>query len=272
MTTPLIDVIVLGILQGLTEFLPVSSSGHLALAQVLFGIKEQNLTLSVVLHAGTLLATLLYFRKRVGLILGQTLVGLRRPSRMFHTEGGRDALVVLLSSLPTAIIGLALHDTVERWTAMPLAVGAGFVITSLLLVSTRFADPGAQTTPTWKGALLIGLAQGLAVVPGISRSGSTIAAALWLGVRSERAFELSMLISLPAVFGAFLLELRKALGVGDGIFGLLIGAGVAFAVGLVALAMLRHVVTRGRLVWFVLWVGPLALATLALAWAWPQAV
>jgi undecaprenyl-diphosphatase len=123
--------------------------------------------------------------------------------------------------------------------------------------------------PTARGALLIGIAQGLAVLPGLSRSGSTIAVAIWLGVRPERAFELSMLMSLPAVVGALLLEGRHAFGTPFPGVPALLGAVVALGTGILALTVLRRVVIRGRFGWFAFWVGPLALATLALGLAWP---
>src|SRR5690606_27713059 len=125
--------------------------------------------------------------------------------RFGSSSGARDALVVVLASMPTAVIGLLLRDRVERWTSSPLVVGLGFAFTGALLISTRWVSPGEREQPSWIGAVAIGVAQGLAVLPGVSRSGSTITLALWLGVRPDRAFELSMLMSLPAVFGAVML-------------------------------------------------------------------
>lgn len=259
----------LGLLQGLTEFLPVSSSGHLAVAGLVFDLSEGGLTLSVMLHAGTFLATLLVLRRRIAPALVEGLRALPRPSRFSATEGGRDALVVLLASVPTAIIGLLARDAVERVTRSPAIVGVGFLVTVVALLSTRWLKQGEREVPSMFGALLLGLAQGIAVLPGISRSGSTIAVALWLGVRPDRAFELSMLMSLPAVLGAVLLESRH-LGAGAGaLTPALVGASVAFVVGVVALLALRRLVIRGHFALFALWVLPMALATLALARAWP---
>lgn len=270
MHTPFGQAALLGVIQGLTEFLPVSSDGHLALAQILFGMKDAGLTLSVMLHAGTFLATLLVLRKRVGPAIYDGLRAFARPSRFSETDGGRDALVVILASIPTAAIGFGLRDLVERWTSSPLVVGMGFALTGAILLSTRWVKPKDREVPTLIGALAIGVAQGIAVLPGVSRSGSTIALALWLGVRPDRAFELSMLMSLPAVLGAVLLELPKMAGSGN-VGVAIVGAVVAFGVGLVALVFLRRVVMRGHFAWFALWVLPLALATLALARAWPRA-
>jgi undecaprenyl-diphosphatase len=131
------------------------------------------------------------------------------------------------------------------------------------------STPGNREQPTLAGALAIGLAQGLAVLPGLSRSGSTIAVALLLGVRRERAFELSMLISLPAVTGALLLEARHVVGTPFPGVPALVGASVAFVTGLFALGLLRRIVVGGRFGWFAFWVGPLALATIGMGLAWP---
>ncbi|MCC6215943.1 MAG: undecaprenyl-diphosphate phosphatase [Polyangiaceae bacterium] len=266
--TTSIEAIALGVLQGLTEFLPVSSDGHLGLAQVLFGI-EGGLALTVTLHAGTFAATVLVLRRRVVDAIVEASRALASPARFRETAGGRDALAVLAASVPTAAIGLGLREAVERWTTEPLAIGLGLLATACVLTSTRWAREGEADTAGVGVALLVGLAQGLAVLPGLSRSGSTIALALFLGVRRERAFELSMLMSLPAVFGALVLEAPKALRDGFALGPALAGAVVAFVVGVFALLALRRVVVRGAFAAFALWVFPLSLATLALAWAWP---
>lgn len=267
---PVLHAAFLGALQGVTEFLPISSSGHLALAQMLFETDGPELTLSVVLHAGTLLATLVYFRARIAEVLVDLLGALKQGRLPAAGAPGRDAVVVAIASVPTGIMGLALHDTVAEWTRQPLATGFGFIGTALLLVSTLWVRGGNVLSPTPWVALAVGLAQGIAIFPGISRSGATIVVALWLGLRPYRAFELSMLFSLPAIAGALLLELTSAEGLGGRSLPLMVGALVACGVGLTALTLLRRVVSRGHLAWFSLWVLPLALATLALAKAWPD--
>lgn len=270
MNTPIEQSALLGALQGLTEFLPVSSSGHLALAQTLFGVKGAGLTLSVVLHAGTLLATVVYFRKRLLAIVSDWFHATRQGHFPRYNSPGRDAWLVVLATLPTAVFGLLMHDTVESWTQDPMATGAGFLVTAGILVSTHWARGGTLRAPGVRGAVLIGVMQGLAIFPGVSRSGMTIIAALWLGVRSERAFEFSMLLSIPAVLGAVVLELAGANNLDGKLMGLVLGASVAFCVGLGALALLRQVVSHGRLAWFALWVLPLGFATLALGQALPS--
>lgn len=252
------EVFVLGVVQGLTEFLPVSSDGHLAVTQMLLGIREGNLALSVMLHVGTLAATLFFFRQRLLLIVTQLLGHWRTPGVALAQPGGLDAKVIVLASIPTAIIGLALEPLIERLTVSPLAVAGGFVVTGLLLLSTLFARNRDLSVPTAWGALLVGLAQGAAVLPGLSRSGATIATLLALGLRPARAFELSMLIGVPAVTGAVLLEcLKQPPELGSG--GYVLGVAVTFSTGLAALWLLRGSVTSGRLYWFAFWVLPLAL-------------
>lgn len=270
MAQPFLDAALLGILQGFTEFLPVSSDGHLALAALLFRFENGGLTFNVMLHAGTLIATFIVLRRRVAIATLDGVGALRDPRRFRTTPGGRDALTVILASVPTAAIGLLLRNAVETWTYSPLVVGIGFLLTSACVLSTHWVRPGQREQPSYRGALLMGLLQGLAVLPGLSRSGGTIAAALWLGVRPARAFELSFLMSLPAVLGAILLESRHAFA-GPFPFGPAItGAAVALVTGIVALFAVRQMVMRGRFALFALWTVPLAIATLSMALVWPR--
>jgi undecaprenyl-diphosphatase len=269
MTSPHASAAALGALQGLTEFLPVSSDGHLALAEILFGLETAGLTFNVLLHAGTLAATAIVLRERLWRALREGLGALLKPSRFRETSGGRDALVIVIASLPTALIGLGLRDAVARWTSDPLVIGLGFLATTVVLVLSGLARRGEAEQPSLLGAVAIGIAQGFAVLPGLSRSGSTIATALWLGVRPDRAFELSMLMSLPAVAGALALEAPKALAHGSLDTTAWLGAAAALLVGVAALLLLQRLVKRGRFMWFALWVGPLAVATIAMGLAWP---
>lgn len=266
-----IEAVLLGLLQGVTEFLPVSSSGHLALAGFLFEVEGAGLTLNVLLHAGTFFATALVLRDRLLVAMKEGLHALLQPRRWTTTQGGKDALFIVVASVPTAAIGLGFRDTIEAWTLSPLAVGFGFLLTALLLLATLYARSGELFHPSVGMALLAGLAQGIAVVPGVSRSGSTIAVLLFLGVERGRAFELSMLMSLPVILGAVLLEAPRALSSPSGLSAALVGALVAFTSGVAALLLLRRIVTRGAFPWFAFWVAPLAFATLAMALAWPRA-
>lgn len=264
-----LSVLFLGLVQGITEFLPISSDGHLALFSLLFEVKDSGLALTVLLHSGTLLATLLVLRARAFPALVDGLRALVKPSLFQSTPAGQDALFVLVASIPTAIIGLGLKSLVESATESPIWIGVGFLVTGAALVSTRFAAPGVLEHPSWKAALLVGFMQGWAVLPGVSRSGLTIATLLFLRAERRRAFELSMLMSLPAVLGALILELPDGLREINALGLAFAGAVVAFVSGIFALIFLRRVVSSGWFPWFALWVFPLGLATLAMARAWP---
>jgi undecaprenyl-diphosphatase len=261
---------ILGAVQGLTEFLPISSDGHLAVTEALLGITHDNLALSVTLHLGTLLATLVYFRQAVVRLLSQVGPVARALVVERRSLAHYDLTIVLVASLPTAIIGLLLRHPVEAWTRSPTAVALGFFGTAAALSSTARVRRGKRDNPSLKQAFLLGLAQGFAVLPGLSRSGSTIAVSLHSGIKPERAFELSMLISLPAVAGAILLETPQALRDADSLGVLALGVVVAFGVGLLALRWLRHWVVQGKFSLFALWVIPMALITLATASSWPK--
>ena len=268
--SPLEQALILGLVQGLTEFLPISGDGHLALAQLLLDVDGGGLTLSVLLHAGTLLATVVYFRERIARLLADLARHLRRGRLPAPAAASWDAVLILLATLPTGVIGLLLRDKVASWTQQPLVTGFGFLVTACVLTSALWTKAGTRAAPSLPGALLLGVAQGLAVVPGISRSGVTIVVALWLGLRPERAFELSMLMGVPAVAAAIVLELCAGAPLPSHGLALAAGLLVSLGVGYLALGLLRRVMAAGGIAWFSLWVLPLALATLALAKAWPS--
>ncbi len=242
--------LLLGVLQGLTEFLPVSSSGHLALAERWFGLVP-DVSLTVFLHVGTLLAVLVYFRRELWLLVRDgflaavsTISG--RGLEAWERPGAKLALWVLVATLPTGILGLGLE---HLWTslAVPWAVGLSFLVTAGLLWSTRWAHRRGQALDVWKAALIGGV-QGLAVVPGISRSGATIAAGLWLGLDRRTAGRFSFLASVPAVAGAGLLEARRLTDLPEGhILPLVAGLGISFAVGYAALSLLLAQVEQGKI-------------------------
>ncbi len=248
-----LEALALGILQGATEFLPVSSSGHLALAESMLPAGAvPGLLFDVIVHLGTVLAILLIFRARVGR-LTRALVGLFPASRAHEVDETDRRWIVLLiaGSIPTALIGLALRDAAGHVHATPAWVGVCLLATALILVlservgrRTRGHD-GLRLTD----ALLVGVVQGLAVLPGISRSGSTVGVALWRDVNAETAVEFSVLISIPAVIGANLLEVaRVGLGaVRAELLPLVVGFGTAFLSGALCLKALQWAVMRRKL-------------------------
>lgn len=259
----LLEAIFLGAVQGATEFLPVSSSGHLVLAQHLIGgISQPGIVFDVTLHLGTLMAIVIYFWRDVrGLC---TCLWRRDPT----ATNERHLLGLLIAgSVPTAIIGLTFKDQVERMFENPPLVACMLLVTgTLLFIADRFR-PGnrREGSLTVTDALITGIAQGAAIIPGISRSGSTIVALLLRGVSGETAARFSFLLSMPAVAGAALLSLRDAEQLSGGELPVyLAGAGAALIVGLLAIHVMLGVLRRRRLGWFAVYCWLLGAVSLAL--------
>jgi undecaprenyl-diphosphatase len=255
----------LGAIQGLTEFLPISSDGHLAIAQHFLGVSEGGLALTVLLHVGTLIATFALFGKDVGALVVGTLRGLRTPRAYAETFEGKQTLAIVAATIPTGIVGLLLRDAVEHLSTDLRVVGVSLLVTAGLVASTKKLREGTEETLDVKRAVLLGLAQGLAVLPGLSRSGTTIALGMGMGLKPEAAFRLSFLLSLPAVLGACVLELGSPEVLRTFGAPALFGAFVSLLVGLFALHFLKSVIAKGRFSLFALYLVPLGLAMLALA-------
>ncbi len=229
--------ILLGVLQGLTEFLPVSSSGHLVFFKHLFGLGEQDVTLEVMLHLATLLAILVFFWKRI-------------PSYL----KGKKIMLIILGSVPAGIVGVFFKDKIEALFTHQLLPLTFFTTAVFLLLSDR---KGGEREIGIKEALFIGIAQAFAILPGISRSGFTIGTALLLGVNRDEAFEFSFFLSIPAVLGAGILEAKEIRGEF-----LPLPFLCAFLSGIFALWILRRAVLRRRLLFFSLYLFGLALLSL----------
>lgn len=267
--------VVLGALQGATEFLPVSSSGHLAAGQLLLAklgqvpaTAEQPLVLEIILHLATLLAVLVFYRRAAAdavLGAGRALAAGARGrfrAQLAEDDGANLALAVVLATVPTGVIGIALGPTAERISRSPLPLGVDFLALSLLLLASR-SWPGGSRRLDWKVALVVGVVQGIAALPAISRSGSTIAAGLALGLDREEAARFSFLLAVPAILGAAVVELDAAsLGAYALSAAYLAGFAAAFVVGLAALALLVRVVRGGRLWLFAPYVAAVGIATL----------
>jgi len=262
--------ILLGIVQGLTEFLPVSSSGHLVLFQNLLGFHEPELLLDTSLHIGTLAAVLLYFRGDVAAMLGELrdMAAPRKgdaPNRSL-AERIRGSMVVwvLVGNIPTALIGLGFRAPLERMFGSVSLVGAMLLVTGLLLAITRLVPAGDRRLGL-AAALAVGAAQGLAIIPGISRSGATIACGLLLGLDRDLAARFSFLLSIPAIVGALIIQVAAERATGPGVFVLLAGGGTAALVGLFALRLLMGMVRGGRISWFAPYCGAAGLAVILTA-------
>ena len=266
-----VEGILLGLLQGVAEFLPISSSGHLALAQELFDLDDVPLLFDIMLHLATLGAVLLFFRRKIWSLLKVAGRWLARRSLPEDKADMRTIVALLLGTVVTGVFGIVLSDLVEDYSEKLICVG--FFITAGLLIFSDAVEErrrkkllesgsdGLVTTRTGVRPLQglgIGLAQGIGVLPGISRSGSTIAGALLCGVDREQAGEFSFLLSIPAILGAFVLELDDLDTIGDsvGVAPVLAGCVAAFVAGIFALSVLMKIVRKGKLEWFALYLIP----------------
>ncbi|MFO7783080.1 MAG: undecaprenyl-diphosphate phosphatase [Desulfatiglandales bacterium] len=247
--------IFLGAVQGLTEFLPISSSGHLVLFRNLMGFHEPELLLDTSLHMGTLMAVIVYFRR--------DLAGMVKEFRAVFAPGGAaegagtygerlsNALLtwVIVGNIPTALIGGIFKAPLENLYRSTTVVGFMLLVTGLLLAVTRLG-PGGNRRLGLPAALAVGTAQGLAIIPGISRSGATIACGILLGLDRDLAARFSFLLSVPAIAGALLLEVLSGDAHRIGILVLIAGGVSSVVAGLFALKVLMNMVRRGRLSWF----------------------
>lgn len=245
------DTILLGLVQGLTEFLPVSSSGHLALAKIFIGIELPPLTYDLVLHVATTLATIIFFFTDIVSLLAQWLTGFVN-SEARQKQGWNIGWAVIIGTVITGAIGLGLKNIAEEASLNSLMVGIGLLITGTLLVASRWIRRGFGRVSLVDG-VYVGLAQGLAVMPGVSRSGMTILAGLSAGLSKEAAFRFSFLLSIPAILGAALVQALEIGGwdkfVAELPSGWFAGALAAFLSGLLSLFILKKLVIASKW-WF----------------------
>ena len=242
----ILQAIFLGIVQGLTEFLPVSSSGHLVFLQSLLGMEEPQLFFDVMLHLGTLLAVVVYFRSDIYKIIkgiGSLLKGSKQGQ-----EGTRLLLWIIVATIPTGLMGILFKDWFESLFSKPKVVGMMLLITGLVLFLTRWAKKEGRTIEkmNWMDSIIIGIAQGIAIIPGISRSGATISTGLFCGLDRELSGKFSFLLSIPAILGATFLESQKIGSSLEVQIGLL-GMAVAFLVGIFSLTLLIKIIKMGKI-------------------------
>ena len=250
----LLTAAILGLVQALTEFLPVSSSGHLVLTKALLGVEvSHGAAFEVAVHFGTLLSVLVIFRTEVMALFRALGRLLRSPGTIAQQRAEnqytRMGLAIVVGCVPAGVVGLTMKDTLERAFDSPTLVCGALVATGLVLLATLKAPEGSSEVGL-KGAVLIGLAQAVAILPGVSRSGATIAAAQFLGVDRNLAARYSFLLSLPVIAGATLLKVKDLIDAppqGEVLMALLLGALVAFVAGMAALAWLLRLVRSG---WF----------------------
>jgi undecaprenyl-diphosphatase len=227
-----------GLIQGLTEFLPISSSGHLVLVPALLGQDPPDLATSALLHLGTLVAVLVYFRREVVEVA------------TFTDKGKRLLILLLIGTIPAAVLGLALESQFDWLNQRPTAVAIALFITGIVLLTTRWLPHGKRTVEdaTVKDTIVMGLGQAVALIPGVSRSGSTISAGLLRGFTHAEAARYSFLLGIPAIAGAGLLKGKDLIDSGAGISGdILVGVVVAAVSGYAAIAFLLRLIGRSGL-------------------------
>ena len=248
-----IQALILGVLQGLTEYLPVSSSGHLAIGQALFGLDDgsSNLTFTVALHVATVLSTVVVLWSEIVWIFKDLF-------KWKWNEGTRYVVNILISMIPVAIVGFFFKDKVEEvFGSGLLIVGIMLLVTAALLAFSYFAKPRQKENISPVHAFVIGIAQACAVMPGLSRSGSTIATGLLLGNKKEKLAQFSFLMVIPPILGEALLDVKDMfqVGVSEAMGGispvsLLVGFLAAFITGCIACKWMVNLVKKGKLVWF----------------------
>lgn len=243
--------LILGVLQGLTEFLPVSSSGHLVLGQSILGLKEPELLFDVMLHVGTLAAVIVFYGKDIRRIAWgwcSSLLG-----KDSGDGAARTGWLLILGSVPAGVVGVFLGDLVEEMFASPRLAACALLVTGgiLCLSEPREGAGRGEAEMTAKDAFIIGVFQAFAIVPGISRSGATIAAALMRGVAREQAARFSFLLSVPAILGAFALKVKDLEDPLDArLLPYAVGALAAAIVGTIALGWVIRLVRGGNLARF----------------------
>jgi len=257
----LMQTIILGLIQGLTEWLPISSTGHLRLTEHFLNLNVPIL-FDVLLHGGTLIVTLLFFRKDIKNIL------IALAKRDFKTENGKLIPLIIVGTIPTALIGVIFGNAIEALFSSLLPIAGAFVICGVALYSSKIGNERKDSIG-YLEALAIGTAQGIAIIPGLSRSGLTIAVALLLGIKREKAFKFSFLLSVPAIIGALGLTFytqHDALAfAGVEWTEILAGIAVSMVVGYFALRLLRKIVADKKFYFFAFYCWLLSIVLIALS-------
>lgn len=254
---PWYHVLILAVVQGIAEFLPISSSGHLVVLGGLLQINDDSVTLEIILHAGTLASILVVYWRRIWDLL---------------QSDRRVVPLLVVGTLPAVVVGLILKTQFSHILDNALLAGCMLLVTGSLLLSLRWLPHGVTEYQefSWSRALLVGCFQAFAILPGVSRSGSTIVGGRWLGLKSEDAVTFSFLLAIPAILGATVLAVKDLIDdppSSQGLGILLAGALVAFLVGLLALRWLIWWSRKGRLDWFALWCFPVGLLVILGWWA-----
>ena len=257
-----LQALILGLIQGLTEYLPVSSSGHLAIGQHFFGLNDSdNLMFTVLVHVATILSTFVILWSEIDWIV-------RGLFKFKMNDETKYFINILISMIPVAIVGFFFKDYVEEvFGSGLLIVGIMLLVTAALLTFSYYAKPRIKQNISWKDALIIGVAQACAVMPGLSRSGSTIATGLLLGNKKESLAQFSFLMVIPPILGEALLDTMKMVK-GEDVFGgitalpLIVGFLAAFISGCIACKWMINIVKRGKLIYFGIYCAIVGIVTI----------
>lgn len=260
-----VEALILGVVQGLTEYLPVSSSGHLAIGSYLFGVNgEDNLAFTIAVHVATVLSTLVVLWREIAWLLKGT-------AKCRVNDETRYMLNIIVSMIPVGIVGVFFKDYVEEvFGSGLLIVGLMLLLTAVLLAFSYYAKPRQKERLSLVDAFIIGIAQACAVMPGLSRSGSTIATGLLLGNSKQTMAQFSFLMVIPPILGEALLDIVKAIG-GEAAYGgispvaLVVGFVAAFVSGCVACKWMINIVRRGKLIYFAIYCAVVGVLTLLLS-------
>ena len=254
-----IESIILGAVQGLTEFLPVSSSGHLQLARELMGVEiAESLTFDITLHAATVLSTIVVLWGEIWKLLKGAFVFSGKIN-----EEQSYILKIVISMIPIGIVGVFCKDYIDQISGNMWVVGAMLLCTSALLSFAYYAKPRQKENISYRDALIIGIAQACATLPGLSRSGTTIATGLLLGNKKESVAQFSFLMVLAPILGEALLEVVKGeFGGGVALLPLVAGFVTAFITGALACKFMLEIVKRGKLIWFAIYCGVVGVITI----------
>jgi undecaprenyl-diphosphatase len=251
MDSELLKAIVLGLVQGLSEFLPISSSGHLVIFQELLDFHKEGIAFEVFVHFGTLLSVLTAFRKEISqLILAPFKIWFAGSHNPEDKENLRWGYYILLATIPAGAVGLTLKDHIEKVFSDVLLVYCFLMITGILMWFTQYLKPKTGVRFNFRNTFIMGIAQAFAILPGISRSGSTIFAAMAQGIKKEKAAKFSFIMSIPPIFGAALLQIKKMAAAPpptSELIYLLAALLAAFISGYLAILWLLDLVRKGRL-------------------------
>lgn len=248
----LLKAVILGVVQGATEFLPISSSGHLVIGSELLSFQEQGILFEVFLHLGTLLSVCVAFRKELFQMVKAPLAFVKKEMTPSLSQYLLWDVYVILATLPAVFVGLFFKDYVEQAFGNVLVVYCALLVTGLMMTLTgRTKDSGGELKT--RNAILIGCAQACAIIPGLSRSGSTIFAGMLLGIEREKVARFSFIMSIPAIVGASVLQLSGLVDnppAVDSIINIGVGAITSAITGYFAIILLMDLLKRNRLPWF----------------------